>query len=124
MVFWINKGFRSRYNLYIGLKNKKHFSIEKNMRKLQFENQQQQMNLNLAYMIYWMIEMRLATPTLTAVAARISPLKAFKTAPLWQEKALREKTHSNRATAFVFIFFKLPGPKISTCCGSLQLMGL
>ena len=50
MVFWINKGFRSRHNLYIGLKNKNYFSTENNMRKLQFENQQQQMNLNIVTM--------------------------------------------------------------------------
>ena len=50
MVFWINKGFRSRHNIYAGLKNKNDFSIENNMRKLQFENQQQQMNLNIVTM--------------------------------------------------------------------------
>ena len=50
MVFWINKGFKSRHNLYIGLKNKNYFSTENNMRKLQFENQQQQMNLNIVTM--------------------------------------------------------------------------
>ena len=30
----------------------------------------------------------------------------------------------NSATAFVYNFFKLAGPKITTCCGSLRFMGL
>ena len=30
----------------------------------------------------------------------------------------------NSTTAFVYKFFKLAGPKITTCCGSLRFMGL
>ena len=39
-------------------------------------------------------------------------------------KTRREKVDENSGTAFVDKFFKLAGPKISTCCGSLRFMGL
>ena len=38
--------------------------------------------------------------------------------------ALWEKTDENCAAAFVYNYFKLAGPKISTYCGSLRFMGL
>ena len=37
--------------------------------------------------------------------------------------ARREKTYENCATAFVYNFSKPAGPKITTSCGSLRLMG-
>ena len=40
------------------------------------------------------------------------------TSPRWEIK------DENSATAFVYNFFKLAGPKITTCCGSLRFMGL
>ena len=41
----------------------------------------------------------------------------------WSSVAHREKTHENCATAFVYNFSKPAGPKITTSCGSLRLMG-
>ena len=53
-----------------------------------------------------------------------SPKKGHRLRGNYSSMAGREKVDENSGTVFVDIFFKLAGPKILTCCGSLRFMGL
>ena len=52
----------------------------------------------------------------------LSLIFKFEKATMYQinANALWEKLDKNSATAFVYNFFKLAGPKITTCCGTLS----